>query len=114
MLSGILGVLAGIVCVFRPFSSAVALAWVLGIWLIVRGIVEIAAAFAHVHPRPRWLMVLGGVLWIVAGLLFVANPGESALTVSLWLGILAIFSGALLIGAGFAVRARRGSEPVDA
>ena len=42
MLSGILGVLAGIVCVFRPFSSAVALAWVLGIWLIVRGIVEIA------------------------------------------------------------------------
>lgn len=58
MLSGILGVLAGIVCVFRPFSSAVALAWVLGIWLIVRGIVEIAAAFAHVHPRPRWLMVL--------------------------------------------------------
>lgn len=54
------------------------------------------------------------MLWIVAGLLFVANPGEGALTVSLWLGILAIFSGALLIGAGFAVRARRGSEPVDA
>lgn len=106
LLSGIVGVLAGLIAVFRPISSALALAWVLGIWLVVRGVIEIVAALGHDHPRPRWLMILGGVLWIIAGILFVANPGAGALTISLWLGILAIVWGVLLVGAGLAVRSR--------
>lgn len=108
--TGIIGVLAGIIAVFRPVSSALALAWVLGLWLVVRGVVEIIAAFGHEHPRPRWLMVVGGLLWIVAGILFVTNPGAGALTVSLWLGILAIVWGVLLVGAGLAVRSRGRAE----
>lgn len=104
VVGGIVGVLAGFIALFRPISSAVALAWVLGIWLVVRGVLEIVAAFGHVEARPRWLVVVGGVLWIVAGILFVANPGAAALTVSLWLGVLAVLWGVLLIGAGLAVR----------
>ncbi len=104
ILSGVVGVLAGLVALFQPLSSAVALAWVLGIWLVVRGVLEIAAAFGHDDPRPKWLLVVGGALWIIAGILFVANPGAAALTISLWLGVLAIIWGAMLIGAGFTVR----------
>ena len=60
--SGIMGIIAGLVGLFMPVSSAVALAWVLGIWLLARGILEIGAAFGHERATPRWLLVVGGSL----------------------------------------------------
>ena len=42
---GLVSILAGIVVMASPISSLVILAWVVGIWLIVMGIFEIASAF---------------------------------------------------------------------
>ena len=42
---GIVSILAGIVVMASPISSLVLLAWVVGIWLIVMGVFEIASAF---------------------------------------------------------------------
>ena len=102
--TGIVGVLAGILAITRPFASSVALAWVLGIWLMVRGITEFVAAFATDLGNSRWLLLLAGVGWFLAGILFVAYPGAAALSIALWLGILAIVWGLLAIGAGFSLR----------
>lgn len=44
--SGVIGVIAGVVVLSMPAISAVALAWVLGIMLIVQGIIAIFAAFS--------------------------------------------------------------------
>lgn len=100
---GIIGIAAGLIAIFQPISSAVALTWLIGIWLIVRGILEIAAAFGQT-ARPRWLLILGGALWILAGVIFVANPGSAAVGLALWIGIIAFAWGVLFIGAGFTVR----------
>jgi uncharacterized membrane protein HdeD (DUF308 family) len=44
--TGILGFLAGLVVLFQPAISLATLAWVLGIWLIVYGSMEIVASFS--------------------------------------------------------------------
>jgi uncharacterized membrane protein HdeD (DUF308 family) len=46
ILMGILGFVAGVVVLTYPITSVLALAWVLGVWLTVYGIMQIAAAFA--------------------------------------------------------------------
>jgi uncharacterized membrane protein HdeD (DUF308 family) len=44
--TGILGFIAGLIVLFQPGISLVTLAWVLGIWLIVYGTMEIVASFS--------------------------------------------------------------------
>ncbi|WP_338674849.1 DUF308 domain-containing protein [Streptomyces sp. SCSIO 30461] len=44
--TGVLGVIAGIVVLAFPVDSAVALARLLGLWLVLLGVVELAGAFA--------------------------------------------------------------------
>lgn len=102
--TGILGILAGLFGIFQPVASGVALAWVLGIWLMARGISEFIGAFAETISSPRWLLLLGGVAWFIAGILFALNPGAAALTIAFWLGAFAIAWGLLSIGAGIALR----------
>ncbi len=103
---GVIGVVAGLIAVLRPFSSAVALTWVICIWFIARGILEIVAAFGE-SQGPRWLLLLGGLLWIGAGALFAANPGAAALGLTIWLGAVVLAWGLLFIGAGIAIRAAK-------
>lgn len=109
---GLLGIVAGIIALTRPIESAVVLTWVLGIWLIARGILEIVDGFSQ-HGNSRWLLILGGVLWIVAGLLFAMNPGTAALAVTFWLGLLALAWGIFSVIAGIMAK-RRVREAVEA
>lgn len=104
LVTGVIGIFAGLFAIFRPITSAVALAWVLGIWLIVRGVMEIAGAFGTRAAGPRWLTVLGGIFWIIAGVLMVSFPDVAALSISLWIGILAIVWGIVLLIVGWQVR----------
>lgn len=103
---GVIGVLAGIIAVARPFSSTVALAWALGFWLVFRGLFELASAFTTRRDGSRWLLVLSGLLFVVAGVIFMANPGEAALSVAVMLGIIAVAWGLALVVAGFVVRSK--------
>jgi uncharacterized membrane protein HdeD (DUF308 family) len=104
ILTAIVGILAGLFAIFHPISSGVALAWVLGIWLLVRGVMEIISAFSGQRETSRWLLVLGGLLWLAAGVLMVSFPGVAALSISLWIGVLAIIWGIVLVVVGFRVR----------
>lgn len=101
---GVIGVVAGLMAVFRPLDSGVALAWILGIWLLARGISEFVSAFSQKGQTSRWLLVLGGACFILAGIIFINNPGGAALALSRWLGILAVLWGVFILGAGVARR----------
>jgi uncharacterized membrane protein HdeD (DUF308 family) len=46
ILMGILGFVAGVVVLTYPISSVLALAWLLGVWLTIYGVMQIAAALA--------------------------------------------------------------------
>lgn len=105
LLTGVVGILAGLIAIFRPIESAVALTWILGIWLVVRGVSELFSAFSSIRTAPRWMLVLSAVFFILAGILFIANPGTAAVTISIWLGVLAILWGVFILGAGISMRA---------
>ncbi|MFI0431963.1 MAG: HdeD family acid-resistance protein [Candidatus Nanopelagicales bacterium] len=45
ILSGVLGIIAGIIVLTVPLDSLVVLVWITGIWLIVMGIIEIVYSF---------------------------------------------------------------------
>lgn len=108
------GIVAGLFAVLQPFKSAVALAWVIGLWLIVRGVIEVIAAFTNTDVQSRWLLALGGALWVVGGILVISFPGMAALAISLWLGVLAIIWGIALLVAGIHLRrTSKESAPIE-
>ncbi|OKX84285.1 HdeD family acid-resistance protein [Corynebacterium glutamicum] len=98
--TGIIGVASGLLVVFRTLDSAIAIAWILGIWLILRGASELLSAAAPKEGTSRFFLAFSGVLFIIAGIIFIANPGSAALTVSTVLGILAISWGAFTLFGG--------------
>jgi uncharacterized membrane protein HdeD (DUF308 family) len=104
VLMGIIALIAAFFAIFSPALTAVALTWILGIWLIVRGAFELFGAFSSTRVAPRWLLLLGGILSILLGVLFVANPGSGVVAIAVWLGIVAFAWGVVFIIAGFGVR----------
>ena len=56
-----------------------------------------------------WLGVVSSVLSIVAGLVFAANPGRSAVALAFWLGLLAALWGVVFVVAGLMARRETGA-----
>jgi uncharacterized membrane protein HdeD (DUF308 family) len=101
---GIIAVLAGIFAVTSPGLAAATLTLLLGLWLIVRGLFEVFGAFSSTREAPRWLLLVGGALSLVLGVLFVANPGASAVALAALLGAIAMVWGVVFVVAGIAMR----------
>lgn len=101
---GVIAVLAAFFAIFSPAMAAATLTWILGIWLIVRGVFEVVGAFSSTVQTPRWLLLLSAALSIVLGILFVANPGASAVGLAVLFGIMAIVWGIAFIVLGWIIR----------
>jgi len=101
---GVIALLAAFFAITSPGMTAKTLTWILGIWLIIRGIFELAGAFSSRQVTPRWLLVLNGLLSILIGILFAANPGAGAVGIAVLLGISALAWGVVLIAVALSVR----------
>ena len=101
---GAIALIAGIVAVTSPKVTAVALTWILGVWLIARGIFELAAAMMSSTTVPRGLLGLAGLVDLLLGVLFAANPGKGAVGIAFLLGLVAFVWGAVFVLVGLWVR----------
>lgn len=101
---GIIGILAGLFVIFQPFASTVAFVWILAIWLVLRGIVSLISAFGPVTKGSRWLIGITGALFVIAGIVFLFNPGSAALGFTVFLGIFALAWGIFQVVSGIRVR----------
>lgn len=101
---GVVSLAAGAFAIVSPDVAAVTLTWVLGIWLLARGLFELVGAAGSRLPAPRWLLVVSAVLSVLLGVLFVANPGTAAVTLALWLGLTALVWGVVLVVTGLVLR----------
>jgi len=104
VLIGVVALVAAFFAIFSPAVTAVTLTWILGIWLIVRGLFEVVGAFGSSLMTPRWLLLLSAALSILLGILFVANPGGAAVGIAVFLGITALVWGAVFVVMGLAIR----------
>jgi uncharacterized membrane protein HdeD (DUF308 family) len=108
---GVIALLAAFFAITSPGMTAKTLTWILGIWLIIRGIFELAGAFSSHQVMPRWLLVLNGLLSLLIGVLFAANPGAGAVGIAVLLGITALIWGVVLIGVGWSMRRALSAPP---
>jgi uncharacterized membrane protein HdeD (DUF308 family) len=108
LLEGLVSVAAGLVTLFMPAFTALALAYLIAGWAIVTGVLAIVAAIRlrKVISNEGWL-VLSGVLSIVFGVLMAVAPGAGALAMVFWIGAYAVVYGALLVAFGLRLRGRR-------
>jgi uncharacterized membrane protein HdeD (DUF308 family) len=100
LVSGILGVVAGIVLLRWPLSGAFSLTLVLTLFLVLEGVVSIMFALEHKRELSgRWGMMLfsGVVDLILAAMIYAGLPGTAAWAIGLLVGINMVFGGSALI-----------------
>jgi len=103
---GLAGVAAGVLTLTYPIVTAIILLTFIGLWCIVRGVLEIVGAIQlRREIDNEWMLVVHGIISVIFGATMLAWPGLGALAVLWGIGIYAVVAGLLLIG--FALRLRR-------
>jgi len=103
--SGLLSVAVGIAIIAWPSPGIVAVAIVLGSWLIVSGSLAIAGSFAARSVLPDWWLVLIlGLLEVPLGVLALATPGATLAALITVAGIWAVAIGVTRIALAFDVK----------
>ena len=104
-LRGITGIAAGVVTIFMPTLTAIALVFVIAAWAITTGILDIVAAIRlRKYIEGEWLLALTGLLSLLFGVALAAAPGAGALAVLWIIALYAIALGVLLIVLGLRLR----------
>jgi uncharacterized membrane protein HdeD (DUF308 family) len=101
---GLLGIVIGLYAVRHIIVSVVALALLIGIYWVAYGIAQIYAAIANRELPHRGWMGFIGALSLVAGIIVIAWPGPSLVTLAIVLGVWLIIYGVMEIALAFQVR----------
>jgi uncharacterized membrane protein HdeD (DUF308 family) len=109
LLVGVVNLIAALVVLIEPHNSLVAIAVVLGIYLLLAGIALIVAGFARPDPSRGWMAFALGALAVIAGIFVIVRPGSAVHGVRIVFGIYLVLAGAVHLGLGvFAVGNRLG------
>ncbi|WP_143014750.1 HdeD family acid-resistance protein [Glycomyces harbinensis] len=109
---GALGVVAGLVALFWPGITALALLYIIAFWAIVIGVGSIVSGFGLSRDAGgRWLFILSGLAGIVLGVLLLAKPGDGAVALVVTIGFFAIIWGFITVFTS--VRLRRLAKELD-
>ena len=94
LLGGVSGIVVGALTFFNPGATALTLLFLIALWAVVTGVVQIVAAVQLRNEiKGEFWYGLGGLMSVAFGVFLVARPGAGALAV-LWL----IASFAMLFG----------------
>ena len=105
---GILVALLGLVAIFSPFVTGIAITFVLGAVLLVGAVGHVVAAFSGRGWTGFAFQVLLAVLYAVAGISLLTEPIVGLVTLTLILVAYLLVEGVVEIVQGFRVRPARG------
>jgi len=105
---GLLGIVIGLYAVRHIIVSVVALALLIGIYWVAYGIAQLYAAIAHRELPHRGWMGFIGALSVLAGIIVIAWPGPSLVTLAIVLGVWLIIYGIMEIALAFRMRSAIG------
>ena len=107
---GTIDIIIGLVAIFLPGTSAIVAVYIVGVFAILAGILQIAEGVIARRGTQtfgtsnRWLLVIAGIWSLIIGLVLVFSPG-TGLFALLWLiGIFLVILGIINIGSGFRMR----------
>jgi uncharacterized membrane protein HdeD (DUF308 family) len=100
----VLALAFGLVTLFWPGLTVLALAIAFGIYAILEGVASVIDAVRHRDRSRWWLSLLGGLASVVAGVLALIWPGITALILAVVVGIWAVVAGAAQIATAFRLR----------
>jgi len=100
-LLGILSILVGLFFMRHVYQTVAIMAFLLGLFWVVGGIIEFVVAVAHRGMQGRGWHIFMGVLGFLAGLVVLSDPGISLVTLAWILGIWLIVYGIMQIMVAF-------------
>ena len=104
-LRGLLGILIGILALFMPVSTLLALVYLFGAYAFFDGVLNLVAAWRHTNRRkPWWTLLLSGIVGIGAAAISVVWPGITALALVYVVSAWALITGAFEIAAAVKLR----------
>jgi uncharacterized membrane protein HdeD (DUF308 family) len=103
-LLGVLSLIIGLYAVRHILITLLALALILGIFWIVSGSIELFSALSHREMRQRGWTALMGIFSVMAGLVVLAYPGISLLTLAIVLSVWLVVFGLMQITLAVRIR----------
>jgi uncharacterized membrane protein HdeD (DUF308 family) len=106
LLLGLISIVAGVIAVFYPALTALALVLLMGANALITGVLDIAVGIRLRNAmRGAWLLFLAGIASIVFAVFVFVAPGAGALALVWLVSFYAIFTGTMLIAFAFRARA---------
>lgn len=107
-LEGVAGIAAGIIAFVWPNITGLVLLYLIAIWAIATGLLEIRAGI-HLrrHAASEWALILGGIASLIFGVLLILFPGAGALTVVWLIALYALVFGIFMLVLAFRLRGHR-------
>jgi len=110
LVSGIAGILAGLITFAWPGITALVLLYLIAYWAIVTGVLELIAGYRlKGHVANEWALLLGGAASIIFGVLLIVHPLVGALAVLWLIGVYAIVFGVLMLILSLRLRRHAGA-----
>ncbi len=107
LLVGALSIAVGVTVLFKPGDSLATLAVLIGIFVLLDGILELAASLMH-GTQNRGAVALLGALTSIVGVLLIRHPVQGIVFVALLIGIWLIVVGVIRFVAAFEMLEHRG------
>jgi uncharacterized membrane protein HdeD (DUF308 family) len=104
---GVISIVVGVLLIRHPIGGVLAVALLIGIWLIAAGVVGVVRAFDRDHRA--WNIVVG-LLEAAAGIVIVSSPPISFATLALLVGIAFIVNGVGQFALGWLVHGLHEAE----
>src|SRR5271166_4862595 len=105
LLLGLIDLAAGVVALVWPGPTALVLVLIVGVWAIVAGLAEIAAAFGEGEAAgTRAAFIFAGLISIAFGVVLCARPGMGAIALALVFGLFNLIAGIWMIVQGIELR----------
>jgi uncharacterized membrane protein HdeD (DUF308 family) len=117
-LEGVTGIAVGLVTYFEPGAAELSFAYLIVLWAIVTGALEVIGAFRlrtdakGPMVKGEWLLGVSGIVSLLFGAVAASRVDASAVTFMVIIGAYAVVSGALLLALAVNIRGWQPTQPV--
>ena len=110
--TGVLGIVAGVVTFMAPGLTALSLLYLVAFWAIAMGTFQVIAAIQlRKELDNEFWMVLGGIASVLFGALLVAFPGEGLISLVWLVGIWSVVFGVSSLSLAYRLRKLNAALP---